>query len=129
FSVSSWLIAARLPGAEKPRLHRIEGGDMAALLAFFAELRSRVLGRARRECRRGVLLRGRSRWVLAAPITDGAWRRDPVLEPTSILVNRRARRAKTDGSTRGPCCACSPVATGSVQHGARAHADEEDAKW
>src|SRR5205814_677234 len=96
FSVSSWLIAARLPGAEKPRLHRIEGGDMAALLAFFAELRSRVLGRARRECRRGVQLRGRSRWVLAAPIADGAWRRDPVLEPTSILVNSRARRAKTD---------------------------------
>src|SRR5436309_5321315 len=41
-SVSSWLIAARLPGAEKSRLHRIEGGDTAALLAFFAELRSRA---------------------------------------------------------------------------------------
>src|SRR5438270_9284515 len=26
-SVSSWLVAARLPGAEKSRLHRIEGGD------------------------------------------------------------------------------------------------------
>ena len=41
-SVSSWLIAARLPGAEKSRLHRIEGGDTAALLALFAELRSRA---------------------------------------------------------------------------------------
>jgi hypothetical protein len=29
-SVSSWLIAARLPGAEKSPLHRIEGGDTAA---------------------------------------------------------------------------------------------------
>ena len=30
-SVTSWLVVARLPGAEKPRLHRIEGGDTAAL--------------------------------------------------------------------------------------------------
>ena len=37
-SVSSWLVAARLPGAEKVRLHRIEGGDTAALLALIAEL-------------------------------------------------------------------------------------------
>ncbi len=41
-SVTSWLVAARLPGAEKPRLHRIEGGDTAALLALIAELRSRA---------------------------------------------------------------------------------------
>jgi hypothetical protein len=41
-SVSSWLVAARLPGAEKSRLHRIEGGDTAALLGLFAELRSRA---------------------------------------------------------------------------------------
>ena len=39
-AVSSWLVAARLPGAEKVRLHRIEGGDTAALLALIAELRS-----------------------------------------------------------------------------------------
>ena len=40
FSVSSWLVAARLPGAEKARLHRIEGGDTAALLSVIAGLRS-----------------------------------------------------------------------------------------
>src|SRR5260370_18069014 len=48
-SFSSWLVAARLPGAEKSRLHRIEGGDTTALLALIAELRSRAstkLGRA-----------------------------------------------------------------------------------
>ena len=43
-AVSSWLVAARLPGAEKVRLHRIEGGDTAALLALIAEL-ARVPGR------------------------------------------------------------------------------------
>ena len=41
-SVSSWLIAARLPGAEKSRLHRVEGGNTGALLALIGELRSRA---------------------------------------------------------------------------------------
>jgi hypothetical protein len=42
-SVSSWLVAVWLPGAEKSRLHRIEGGDTKALLAFDAEGMLRVL--------------------------------------------------------------------------------------
>src|SRR3954465_2631181 len=42
-SFSSWLVAARLSGAKKSRLHRIEGGDTGALLALIAELRSRAL--------------------------------------------------------------------------------------
>src|SRR5208283_5000836 len=29
-SVSTWLVAARLPGVEKSRLYRLEGGDAAA---------------------------------------------------------------------------------------------------
>jgi hypothetical protein len=33
-SRSAWLVAARLPGVEKPSLHRIGGGDTAALLAL-----------------------------------------------------------------------------------------------
>src|SRR6266481_4272250 len=41
-SVSSWLVATRPPGAEKPRLHHIEGGDTTALLALIAELRTRA---------------------------------------------------------------------------------------
>ncbi len=38
-SSSTWLVATRLPGTEKPRLHRMEGGDSTALLA---ELRQQV---------------------------------------------------------------------------------------
>lgn len=95
-SVSSWLVAARLPGAEKPRLHRIEGGDTTALLALIAALRSRAsakLGRAADVAccfeagRDGVWLH---RLLMAHGVATY------VLEPTSILVNRRARRAKTD---------------------------------
>jgi len=39
-SASSWLVAVRLPGADKSRLCRIEGGDATALLALIGEVRS-----------------------------------------------------------------------------------------
>jgi transposase len=41
-SVSSWFVAVRLPGSEKSRLHRVEGGDTTALLALIRDLRSRA---------------------------------------------------------------------------------------
>src|SRR6202165_4073274 len=95
-SVSSWLIAARLPGAEKSRLHRIEGGDTAALLALVAELRSRasakVTGEANVAC---CFEAGRDGFWLHRLLTAHGIAAH-VIEPTSILVNRRARRAKTD---------------------------------
>jgi hypothetical protein len=37
-SRSAWLVAARLPGVEKPSLHQIEGGDTATLLALVETL-------------------------------------------------------------------------------------------
>ena len=95
-SVSSWLVAVRLPGREKSRVHRIEGGDTPALLALIVELRARAstkLGRAADvAC---CFEAGRDGFWLHRLLTAHgicAY----VLEPTSILVNRRARRAKTD---------------------------------
>jgi len=95
-SVSSWLVAARLPDADKSRLHRLEGGDAAALLAHIAELRSRASvklgGTVNVAC---CFEAGRDGFWLYRLLTAhgiAAY----VLEPTSILVNRRARRAKTD---------------------------------
>ena len=95
-SASSWLIAARLPGAGKSRLHRLEGGDTAALLALLAELRSRAApepgGAAVVIC---CFEAGRDGfWLHRLLAANGI--AAYVLEPTSILVNRRARRAKTD---------------------------------
>jgi transposase len=95
-SALSWLVAARLPGAEKSQLHRVEGGNTTALLALIADLRSRAShklgGTADVVCcfeagRDGFWLQ---RLLAAHGVTAY------VLEPTSILVNRRARRAKTD---------------------------------
>jgi transposase len=95
-SVSSWLVAARPPGVKKSRLHHIEGGDTTALLALIAELRTRAstkLGKpAEVVC---CFEAGRDGfWLHRALTMHGVT--VYVLEPTSILVNRRARRAKTD---------------------------------
>ena len=95
-SRSAWLVAARLPGVEKPSLHRIEGGDTAALLALAAALRARAAARLGTPVRVACCFEaGRDGFWLHRLLTAegiAAY----VLEPTSILVSRRARRAKTD---------------------------------
>lgn len=95
-STSLWLVGARLPGADKARMHRIDAGDVAGLLALVGDLRSRAT--AKLGCRADVACcfeAGRDGFwlhrVLTAHDVD-----THVVEPTSILVNRRARRAKTD---------------------------------
>lgn len=95
-SCSTWLVAARLPGAAKPSLHRIDAGDTAALLALIARLRKRgeEASHATVEVV-GCYEAGRDGfWLHRALSESGAV--NHVLEPTSILVSRRARRAKTD---------------------------------
>jgi transposase len=95
-SVSSWLIAVRVPGADKSRLRRIDGGDARALLALIGEFRSFASAKCGQAVDAACCFEaGRDgfwlhRLLTAHDITTY------VLEPTSILVNRRARRAKTD---------------------------------
>ena len=95
-SVSSWLVATRPPGAAKSRLHHIEGGDTTALLALIAKLRRRALTKLGKPAEVVCCFEaGRDGfWLHRALTMHGVTAY--VLEPTSILVNRRARRAKTD---------------------------------
>jgi transposase len=95
-STSTWLVAARLPGLDKPRLSRIDGGDTAALLALISSLRARAA--CGLDATMGVVCcfeAGRDGFWLHRLLTAHGVV-SYVLEPTSILVNRRARRAKTD---------------------------------
>lgn len=91
-----WLVGTRLPGVQKCRMHRIKAGDTSALLALCDQLRSRkseIVG-----CPAAIICcfeAGRDgfwihRFLTAHEIPTY------VVEPTSILVNRRAKRAKTD---------------------------------
>lgn len=95
-SVSSWLIAARLPGIDKSRLHRLEGGDTVSLLRTIADFRAQASARLGSTAEVACCFEaGRDGfWLHRLLTTHGI--AAYVLEPTSILVNRRARRAKTD---------------------------------
>lgn len=95
-SQSTWLVAARLPQANKPNLFRIPGGQASALLALLSSLRIRVAAKTRRPAKIVCCFEaGRDGvWLHRLLIEHGI--DCYVLEPTSILVNRRARRAKTD---------------------------------
>src|SRR5215203_4449343 len=95
-SCSTWLVASRLPGAAKPSLHRLKGGDTAGLLELITTLRTRSAAR----CGAAVELvscfeAGRDGFWLHRLLTAHGVS-NHVVEPTSILVSRRARRAKTD---------------------------------
>ena len=95
-SASSWLVAARVPGSDKPHLHRIDGGNTVGLLALISSLHDRVARRLNVAI--GVVCcfeAGRDGFWLHRLLTVHGVA-NYVLEPTSILINRRARRAKTD---------------------------------
>lgn len=91
-----WLVGTRSPGADKPRMHRLAAGDVTGLLTLFADVQTRTKAKLRREAALACCFEaGRDGFwlhrVLHAHGIDSH-----VVEPTSILVNRRARRAKTD---------------------------------
>jgi transposase len=95
-SVSSWLVAARLPGVEKSRLHRLEGGDVAGLLKVIADLRLKASAKMGSAVDVACCFEaGRDGFWLHRLLTAHGIS-TYMLEPTSILVNRRAKRAKTD---------------------------------
>jgi transposase len=95
-SRSTWLIAARLPSVEKPRFHKIDAGDTAALMSHLSSLRSCVFVQSGTEPTLSCCFEaGRDGFWLHRFLTAQGID-NHVLEPTSILVNRRARRAKTD---------------------------------
>lgn len=95
-STSVWLVGTRLPGALKSRMHRIDAGDTAALLTLVDELRARpVKGTGQVADLACCFEAGRDGFWLHRLLTEHGVS-TYVVEPSSILVNRRARRAKTD---------------------------------
>lgn len=95
-SQRSWLVTLHCPDKDKISRHKLEGGDHAGLLALIGRVRERAaqaLGGvpAVASCYEagydGFWLHRR---LLAAEITNY------VFDPSSIAVDQRARRAKTD---------------------------------
>ncbi len=95
-SLSSWVLVASAPGEDKASKHGLAACDGPGLLALLRRLQER----AERRCGRPVAV-----VVMQEAGRDGFWVhrlleaqgvRSLVVDPSSIAVNRRSRRAKTD---------------------------------
>src|SRR4051794_1982438 len=95
-SKSRWLVTVSAPGSEKLSKHAVSGGDGGALLDLPARLRAMA------ERRAGVAVQV---VVIQEAGLDGFWVHrlleangieSHVVDPASIAVDRRHRRAKTD---------------------------------
>ena len=95
-SLSSWVAVASAPGTDKTSKHGLPACDGPGLVALLRRLRER----AERRCGRPVAV-----VVMQEAGRDGFWVhrlleahgiRSLVVDPSSIAVNRRSRRAKTD---------------------------------
>jgi len=96
-SRAKWLIGVCLPGSDKLSRYTIDAGDLGALTAVLAEARRKVAARCP-----GAVVAIASCYEAGY---DGFWLHrwlreqgvhNEVVDPASIQVNRRARRAKTD---------------------------------
>ena len=94
-SKAKWRLGIVLPGSPKMSRVTIDGGDLAALAARLATIRARA-GRCGRPVRilscyeAGLDGHWLHRWLVGQGVVSH------VVDPSSIEVNRRARRAKTD---------------------------------
>ncbi len=95
-SCASWLVAVQAPGSEKISRHKLAAGASAELLELIGRQRAMA------ERRIGRMVRAMSCYEAGR---DGFWLHrlllannveNLVIDPASIAVNRRARRAKTD---------------------------------
>jgi transposase len=95
-SRSTWLVAVHSPVADKVSQQRLEGGDTESLLALITRKRIQAEEKLGRPVRVACCFEAGydgfwlHRWLCARAIENR------VLDAASILVNRRARRAKTD---------------------------------
>ena len=95
-STSVWLVGTRLPGAAKSRMHRLNAGDTTALLTLIGELRARPVKATGQVPDLACCFEAGRDGFWLYRLLSGHGVPTYVVEPTSILVNRRARRAKTD---------------------------------
>ena len=96
-SRSKWVVGTHIPTSSKVGIHTVEWGDAAALLALVERLRSRaadVVGIADVPVLCCYEAGYEGFWLYRRLAAAGL--RVLVIDPSSLLVNRRAKRAKTD---------------------------------
>lgn len=96
-SRSKWVVGTHVPASDKVGIHTLDWGDTAALFTLIDRLRSRAAGNLGTVdvpilCCYEAGYEGF--WLYR--VLTAAGHRVLVIDPTSLLVNRRAKRAKTD---------------------------------
>src|SRR3954454_23781562 len=92
-----WLVTALVPGgSQKMSRHQVPGGDLAELLSRFAELQRKAHARTGKLARIVVIQEAGldGFWIHRVLESEGI--ESHVVDPASIAVSRRRRRAKTD---------------------------------
>jgi transposase len=96
-SRSLWLVTSISPGGrEKMSKHVVRAGDIAALLARFAELKKRALARTGKMASIIVVQEAGLDGFWIHRVLQGEGIESHVVDPASIATSRRRRRAKTD---------------------------------
>ena len=95
-SRSKWVLGVLLPSAERVRLRQIDGGDTEALLRHFDDLRSQSAKAAGQDVTIFACFEAGYDGFWLARLLNARGVITLVLDPTSFLVMRRGRRAKTD---------------------------------
>ncbi|MCZ3380678.1 IS110 family transposase [Rhizobium sp. AG207R] len=94
-SRSKWVVGIHSPSTDKIALHSMTGGDVDALLALVDRARAKLASSA---CEPAVVVCYEAGyegfWLYRRLTTFGI--RVVVIDPASLLVDRRAKRAKTD---------------------------------
>jgi hypothetical protein len=95
-SRSTWLVTSVLPGGNKMSKHITAGGDGSALLALLARLRSKAEQPAERPVSIAVIQEAGLDGFWVHRLLEANGIASHVVDPASIAVPRRRRRAKTD---------------------------------
>lgn len=96
-SRSKWVVGAHVPASDKVGIYTLDWGDTAALLTLIDRLRSRAAaGTGMADVPVLCCYEAGYEGFWLYRLVTAAGHRVLVIDPTSLLVNRRAKRAKTD---------------------------------
>lgn len=109
-SRSKWLITSISPGSgEKMSKHVMTAGNVAGLFVLFAKLRERSQIRTGHDSSIITIQEAGLDGFWIHRVLENEGIESHVVDPASIAISRRRRRAKTDRiHASGECCGCQP---------------------
>jgi transposase len=95
-SCSTWLVTSLAPGSEKMSKHTVAGGDGEALLALLARLKAKAEQNSKGAVKIVSLQEAGFEGFWVHRLLAGRGIESHIVDPASVAVCRRNRRAKTD---------------------------------